>query len=140
MLRNFSIAVICFLSALNLGCQNTDTINANVNIDKPANLPPGFSNSPVPATGNSTPGIPDPNSIDANKPVTGTTPGIPDTSKRGKTSVPKGATPIPGIPNEKTLPKLAKTPVRETNEINNPPALEIPNRNSNSRTNVNPKP
>lgn len=141
MLRNLLIITICILLLVNSACQNADTpnVNANTNVAKPTNLPPGFSNSPIPITGNSTPGIPDLNSNNANKPMTGTTPGIPDTSKRGTTSVPKGKTPIPGIPDEKTTPKLAKTPFRETNEINNPPALEIPNRNSNGKTNVNRK-
>lgn len=142
MSRNFLIVIICFLLAINSACQNNDMSNANTNNNaaKSASLPTGYSNSPIPTTGNSTPGIPDPNSINANKPLTGTTPGIPDTSKPGRTSVPKGATPIPGIPDEKTVPKLAKTPVREIDEIKNPPPLEIPNGNSDGKRNINRKP
>jgi len=125
MLRIFLAVSICFLLLVNLSCQSADTTNANTT----ANVPPELSGSPVPITANSTPGIPDPNSANV-KPMTGTTPGIPDTSK-GKTVLPKGATPTPGIPDQETLKKQMNTPIKDANVVNNPPKENKPS-NENS--------
>jgi hypothetical protein len=100
MLKNFLFVLICFTSAANLACSTTDTAtstNANVgnvvNLD-PANLPPGFSTSPVPVNGN-IPGITNPNDANANKIPAGNIPGIPDPNK--KTPQPKNTPPIPAF-------------------------------------------
>jgi len=83
-----------------------ETANGNANSamnTNNANLPPGFSASPIPITNSSTPGIPDANSGNMNKVQNGATPipGIPDQKNLGK-PLPKGTTPTPGIPDEKT--------------------------------------
>ena len=98
MLRNFLFVLLCFSVGATLACSSAvdaPTANANVasavNLD-PANMPPGFSTSPVPMSANSTPGIPDPNDANANKLPTGNIPGIPDPNK--KTPQPKNTPPI----------------------------------------------
>jgi len=126
MLRIFLIVPMCLLLIVSLACQSADTTNANTT----ANAPPELSGSSVPVTANSTPGIPDPNSANANKPMTGTTPGIPNTSK-GKAVLPKGATPTPGIPDQKTLEKQRNTVITDVNVVNNPPKENKPS-NENS--------
>ncbi|MCA1626022.1 MAG: hypothetical protein LC768_15905 [Acidobacteria bacterium] len=128
MLRNFLIVLVGFLLAVNLACQSADTTNTNANTS--ANIPPEFSSSPITTNGNSIPGITDGNSANATKPANGTIPGIPDTSK-GNMVVPKGATPTPGIPDEKTLKKQINTPLKDVNVVNNPPKDDKkPNENS----------
>lgn len=104
---NITIAFGCSSTAENSSKKST---NANVvtNID-PKNMPPGLSASPIPPSANTTPGIPDPKTINANM-TKGTTPtpGIPDqqTLKKQLTNqMPKGATPTPGIPDPETLRK-----------------------------------
>jgi len=128
MIRNFLIVSVCFLLAINSACQSANTTNTNANTS--ANIPPEFSSNLVSIEGNSIPGITDANSGNVNKPTTGTTPGIPDTSK-GKTALPKGATPTPGIPDEETLKKQINTPLQDVNVVNNPPKDDRkPNENS----------
>ncbi len=125
MFRNTFFVLICFLTALNFACGTPSTDDANVNkpvnlsVDN-ANLPPGFSTSPVNTNGAATPGIPDP--TNANVPPKGATPtpGIPDPNTIGKTPMPKGTPPIPGIPDAETLKKQLNTP-RNANEVNQPP-------------------
>ena len=123
MLRNFVFILIAVLTAANLACSTATTPTANistanaVNVDS-ANLPPGFSTSPVQMGANSTPGIPDPNDTNANKVPTGNIPGIPDPNK--KTPQPKNTPPIPGIPDEKTIKEQMNTPLKDVNIVNNP--------------------
>lgn len=127
MLRNFLFILICFLVAANTACSSATapTANANtanvVNLD-PANMPPGFSTSPIPIGANSIPGIPDPNDANANKIPTGNIPGIPDPNK--KTPQPKKTPPIPGIPDEKTIREQMNTPLKDVNIVNNPPKAQ----------------
>ncbi len=127
MLRNVLFILVCFSVAANLACSsaNPPTSNANVanavNLNS-ANLPPGFSTSPVPMSANSTPGIPDPNDANANKLPTGNIPGIPDPNK--KTPQPKNTPPIPGIPDEKTIREQMNTPLKDVNVVNNPPKTQ----------------
>jgi hypothetical protein len=117
------ISVSLFVAA----CGSTTETNVNANnsagtgpvpVD-PNNLPPGLSTSPVPPSGNSTPGIPDPAAAN-NLPKGATpTPGIPDPSELRKPFKP-GATPTPGIPDPETLRKQMQ---RSTNvNINARPA------------------
>ena len=127
MLKSFLIFSVCLFLALNMACQSNTTTNSNT----AANVPPEFSGSPIIVNGNSIPGIPDANSANANKPMTGTTPGIPDTSK-GKATVPKGATPTPGIPDQETLKKQMNTPLKDANVVNNPQRDNKPEENSNN--------
>ena len=105
MFRKLSFVLLCFLTVLNFACGTSETANnanqiTNNSIDQ-ANLPPGFSTSPVNTNGATTPGIPDP--ANANVPPKGATPtpGIPDPSTIGKTPMPKGTPPIPGFPMRK---------------------------------------
>jgi hypothetical protein len=125
MLRTFFV-LMCFLAALSFACATPENANTSANqtgnaAAEQANLPPGFSTSPINTNGATTPGIPDP----ANANVTGKgatpTPGIPDPKTIGKTPMPKGTPPIPGIPDEETLKKQMTTP-RNANEVNQPPA------------------
>ncbi len=126
MLRNFLLVVLCFSLGANLACStavDAPTANANtagaVNLD-PANMPPGFSTSPIPMGANSTPGIPNPNDVNANKLPAGSIPGIPDPNK--KTTQPKNTPPIPGIPSEAEIKRQMNTPLKDVNIVNNPPA------------------
>lgn len=97
--------------------KNTNIIT---NID-PKNLPPGLSASPIPPSANTTPGIPDPKSVNANLQKGATpTPGIPDekTLKKQITgTAPKGATPTPGIPDPEVLKKQLGNSAANTNPI-----------------------
>ena len=121
MLSKFLFALICLSVVVSLACSTTGTSNANAgnaaNQTDSANLPSGFSTSPVPMSANSTPGIP--NASDANKVPMENIPGIPDPNK--KTPVPKNTPPIPGIPDQETLKKQMNTPIRDVNVVNNPP-------------------
>lgn len=126
MIRNLFFGFICLSLTATLACSTAPTPNANVtgvnaaNLD-PANLPPGFSTSPVTMGTNSTPGIPNPNDANANKIPTGNIPGIPDTNKMGKTPQPKNTPPIPGIPDQETIKRQMNTPLKDANIVNNPP-------------------
>lgn len=112
---------------LNLSCTtaespttNANTVGGNViqNINA-ADLPPGFSTSPVPMIG-STPGIPGPNDVNANKIPVGNIPGIPNADKLGKNPQPKVTPPIPGIPDQETIKRQMNTPLKDVNVVNNP--------------------
>ena len=116
------IGLVCLL---NLACQSATSPNANANaantatnID-PKDMPPGLSTAPITPSGNSTPGISDTNSMNANVPPKGATPtpGIPDPKDAGK-PLPKGATPTPGIPDPETLKKQANRQIQNTNSAN----------------------
>jgi hypothetical protein len=127
--------LICLSFALNLACQNAvktnENINSVANVKESADIPPGFSTSPVPMSSNSTPGIPDPKLINANSLQKGMTPipGIPDPKTIGKTPVPKKTPPIPGIPDEETLKKQMNTIIKDANIVNNPPKSQSVNSN-----------
>jgi hypothetical protein len=133
--------MICFSLAAGLACSTANTPSANsntgnvVNID-PANLPPGFSTSPVPINGN-IPGIPNPNDPSANIMPSGNIPGIPDPNK--KTPQPKNTPPIPGIPSEAEIKRQMNTPLKDVNIVNNPPAgsqSDVNNRPVNKTSNT----
>ena len=110
MLKVFIVIAIVSLSLFFTACGSSENTNTNananigagaVNVD-PNNLPPGLSTSPVPISGNSTPGIPDPANAN-NVPKGGTpTPGIPDPAEMKKPFKP-GATPTPGIPSPEEI-------------------------------------
>ena len=104
-MKKLPIITFIFLVTLSAACSTAtapggNTNSANSNSANQANIPPEFQNKPIVPSGNSTPGIPDPNSANMNSVPKGTTPtpGIPDPKNIGKTPVPKGATPTPGIP------------------------------------------
>ncbi len=113
MSKNTFLILMLALMAINSGCTATQSPNTNASVNtntaaaNQASLPPEFKTEPVPPSGNTTPGIPDP--ANANNVPKGTTPtpGIPDPTKM--TPVPKGATPTPGIPDAATLKKQSKT-------------------------------
>ena len=136
MLRKFFYVLVCFLLTVNLACSTAETPTGNVsttnavNVDS-ANLPQGFSTSPIPLGTNSTPGIPNPNDANANKMPSGNIPGIPDTNKMGKTPQPKNTPKIDGIPDQETIKRQMNTPLKDVNVVNNP---------SKSQTNVNNAP
>lgn len=131
MSKNVLFVFVCALCALTLGCQTQPAPNATVNANSganvmtnidPKNMPPGLSSSPLPPSTNTTPGIPDPKTMNANILPKGATPtpGIPDPKNAGK-PLPKGATPTPGIPDPETLKKQMNRPAN-INDVNNPPA------------------
>lgn len=125
MTKKILFAIICFSFALTLACQTTTTPEANDSNQSKVDtktLPPEFSTSPVPLSTNSTPGIPDPKSVDANAtPEKGTTPtpGIPSQAELNK-PVKKGATPTPGIPSEEELKAGKNRGTMTLEEVNNP--------------------
>ena len=130
--------------ALNLACANTPTSNSATNRTavvtntNQANLPEGLSTNQIPLSSNSTPGIPDPKSIDANSGVRGaaSTPGIPDTSQSGKNPSATKTPKIPGIPDEETLRKEMTTPADRSVMDRKPPEL---NSSSNNRPAAKPR-
>lgn len=128
-MKKILLTLVCFTVSLNAACTSSDapTANANTMVTNgiqnmnAAELPPGFSTSPIPMNGNAaTPGIPDPRDANANKVPVGDIPGIPDTNKMGKTPQPKNTPPIPGIPDEKTIKEQMNTPLKDVNIVNNP--------------------
>lgn len=127
MLKTLSFIAFIFLIAINTACPTATAPNgnavSNANSTNPANIPPEFSNKPITPSGNSTPGIPDPNTVNMNNMPKGATPtpGIPDTKTIGKTPVPKGATPTPGIPDEKTLKEQLNKTISNKNVVNELP-------------------
>lgn len=136
MSKKVLFVLSCLLFSINLACrseaQQSENVNAAVNVKEFADVPPGFSTSPVPMSGNTTPGIPDLKSINANNLSNGATPipGIPDPKTIGKTPIPKKTPPIPGIPDEATLKKQMNTIMTDVNVVNNPPKSETGNANS----------
>ena len=106
MSKNVFLILIVAAAVMISACGGTDTTNSNANANQ-ANLPPEFQAQPVTPSGNTTPGIPDPASINmnVNNPKGTPTPGIPDPANL----TPKnGVTPTPGIPDEKTLREQMK--------------------------------
>lgn len=92
----------------NSNAANTGTANAG-----PKELPQGMSTSPVPPSGNATPGIPDPknaNAVTSNGPI----PGI-DPKNANKPPKP-GATPTPGID-----PEAARRQMNQPSTLKGPP-------------------
>ncbi len=84
MSKKITFLLICCLFAVTTACTSTETNNANsVKNANNANIPPEFSASPLPVNNSAIPGITDTNSANGNQ-------------------LPKGATPTPGIPDEKT--------------------------------------
>jgi len=135
MWRKFLFILFCLSIAASPACQSMQTTDTNANTGNvqtgeldPANMPPGLSTSPLPLTGEPTPGIPHP--ANANKVPTQDVPGIPDLTKPGTTPVPKNTPPIPGIPSQETLKRQMNTQLTDTNVVNNPPKGES---NTNSR-------
>lgn len=135
MTKIFLFVLTCSLISFSSACQSTNAPNAQANsanavtnID-PKNMPPGLSGSPVPPSGDSTPGIPAANA--AIPPKGGTpTPGIP--ANAGK-PLPKGATATPGIPDPETLKKQRNQPA-------NPNSANSPLSNANSAANGESRP
>lgn len=116
MLKKILLIAVCLaVGSLAAACGSAEDTNVNS-----ANLPPGFSNQPITPDGNSTPGIPDTNTVNpTNLPAGGTpTPGIPHPANIGKPV--KGTTPTPGIPDEETLKRQANTVITDMNRVNNP--------------------
>lgn len=140
-MRKISLFVfINIFLALNMACSTMPTLNAEVN-NKPAananaaNLPEGLSANQIPLSGNSTPGIPDPNALKSNSNSinAASTPGIPDPAKIGKTPVAGKTPPIPGIPDQETLRKQMNTPVDRSVMQSKPPQSDP---NSGARKNM----
>ncbi|CAN5426336.1 hypothetical protein BH18ACI1_BH18ACI1_11420 [soil metagenome] len=130
MIKNFLFVLISLLLAINMACSAVETPNTNTNVNavtnlNNANLPPEFSASPLPMSANSTPGIPDPNSVNINRMPKGATPtpGIPDPKNIGK-PLPRGATPTPGIPDEKTLKEQMKNSTSNSRMEQKPPQTD----------------
>jgi hypothetical protein len=133
----FFILMLAFV-AISSACSSTEpttNTNANTNIvvTNQANLPPGFSTSPVPPSGNTTPGIPDPKNINVSNAPKGATPtpGIPDPKNMGK-PLPKGATPTPGIPDVNTMKRQTNPPL--SNSTDKPPTVNDMKSNTQTKT------
>jgi hypothetical protein len=124
LMKKLLLVTFIFLVAIIGACSSTNAPNSNtVSNSNTINIPPEFSNKPVTPSGNSTPGIPDPNSVNVNRIPQGITPtpGIPDPKTIGKTPVPKGATPTPGIPDPETLKRQMNQRITNANVINQIP-------------------
>ena len=96
----FVLSAAILIPACGSAESNTNTNQSagvgNVNVDA-NNLPEGLSTSPIPPSGNTTPGIPDP---------------------KNANSVPKGGTPTPGIPDPETLKRQMNQPATNVNSAN----------------------
>lgn len=128
MFRKTLFGLIISTSLIGLACSggnetaNSNTANANsiangVVITNPANMPEGLSTKPVEPSGNATPGIPDPKTVNANaKPAN--VAGISDANGMVK-QLPKGATPTPGIPSPDQI-KKQMSEKHDISEVNDP--------------------
>ncbi len=133
--------LICSSISFNLACSSGTVTNANAvngvntttNID-PKNMPPGLSGNVVTPSGNSTPGIPNQQNINAATKGATPTPGIP--ADPGK-PLPKGATPTPGIPDPATLKKQMNS---SSTASNTAPASNQPMTDGDSRPRTVQKP
>jgi len=110
MSKVFFLVVLLSIATFVGACSSASESNLNANnsagtgnVVLDANkLPEGLSNSPLPPSANTTPGIPDPKAAN-NVPKGATpTPGIPDPAEMKKPFKP-GATPTPGIPSPEEL-------------------------------------
>lgn len=105
-------------------CSGDATSNGNSSSSNTAtNVPPEFQNPQITPDGNATPGIPPANQANVNmKPDSNgmIAPGIPANVKMN-TTVKKGATPTPGIPDPETLKKQANTLIKDANVVNQAP-------------------
>ena len=105
-MKKIPVISFIFLVSLCTACPTATAPSGNSNTasNSSSNIPPEFSNQPVTPSGNSTPGIPDPRTVNMNSVPKGATPtpGIPDPKNLNKPMKP-GATPTPGIPDPKTL-------------------------------------
>lgn len=112
----FIIAIISACSTATAPNGNSNSAS-NPNSANQANIPPEFQTTPITPGGNSTPGIPDPSSVNMNSQPKGATPtpGIPDPKTINKTPVPKGATPTPGIPPPEELKKQMNRTLNNAN-------------------------
>lgn len=133
MSKNVFLILILALIAINSACSPADVPNTNANtnvvVNSPTNLPPGFSTSPVPPSGNTTPGIPAPGNVNISNGAKGaTTPGIPAPGDVNK--VPRGITPTPGI-SANSLKRQSNPPL---SDVNAPPAMSDSNSNIKVRT------
>jgi hypothetical protein len=119
-MKNFLFITFIFLAVLMPACSTAPSGNSNsvsnANSATQANIPPEFQAKPVTPSGNSTPGIPDPSSVNMNSLPKGATPtpGIPDPAALKK-PVPKGATPTPGIPPPEELKKQMNRTLNNAN-------------------------
>jgi hypothetical protein len=130
MFKKTLFGLIISSSLLGFACgttensSNTSTNSANANssangvvITNPANMPEGLSTKPVEPSGNATPGIPDPKTVNANtKPAN--VAGISDANGMVK-QLPKGTTPTPGIPSPDQLKKMQNQKV-DISVVNDP--------------------
>jgi len=108
LVKKILLVTFIFLVALCTACSTATAPSGNTNTasNSNANIPPEFSTQPVTPSGNSTPGIPDANTVNMNSVPKGATPtpGIPDPKNLNKPMKP-GATPTPGIPSPEELKK-----------------------------------
>ncbi len=138
MLKIISTSLLFLITTASFGCgggpANNAAANTNSNTNpavvvNSANMPPGFSTSPLPPSTNTTPGIP------ANAvvlPKGGTpTPGIPSEADLKKPLKP-GATPTPGIPSPAEIRRQLNKRVNMS-EVNLPPANANPTMMMNNR-------
>ncbi len=127
MLKTTLIGSIILSVSLGVACGTTENSTNSANsagnkpviTNNPANLPEGLSPKPIEPSGNATPGIPDPKTVNANSIPKGTTPtpGIPDPTK--PTPQAKNTPKIPGIPTEEELKKMQNQKV-DPSVVNDP--------------------
>lgn len=122
MLNKIIFATFCLSLTMFIGCPSgaNDSNSPASNGADSKNMPAGMDTKPVQPDGKTTPGIPDPKTVDINKVPKGATPtpGIPDPKTIGKTPVPKGATPTPGIPSPEELKKQRDRMMKDANVVN----------------------
>ena len=118
LVKIFLLVTFIFLVLFITACPTATAPNGNTNTvsNSNANIPPEFQTKPVTPDGNSTPGIPDPNTVNMNTLPKGTTPtpGIPSQEELNKPRK-LGATPTPGIPDPETLKKQMNQTIKNTN-------------------------
>ena len=109
----FLVALIPACTSASAPAGNANS--ANSNSANQANIPPEFQTKPITPSGNSTPGIPDPNAVNTNlQKGTTPTPGIPDPKELNKPMKP-GATPTPGIPSPEELKRQMNRTLNNAN-------------------------
>lgn len=120
MFKFISLAALFIPVVLTAACGGTADVNTNGNANggvkvitlDNANLPPGFSTSPVPITNAQTPGIP--SNVNTIPKGTTPTPGIPSAEEL-KRGMKRGATPTPGIPSEAEMRRQMTVPAGNMN-------------------------
>ena len=110
------LAAAVFVFACGSAPVSNTNVTVNVSSTNNANIPPEFSMSPIPPSANSTVGIPA-NGVNTLPKGATPTPGIPDPNVANRKLKP-GATPTPGIPDPETLKRQMQGLERPNTNVN----------------------